>query len=446
MLLSKVSSALGFAALATATLQIIPGGTWTATNTGKHIQAHGAGVIEVDGTYYLIGEDKTDGSAFQNVNCYSSKDLVQWGYVGALLTRQSSGDLGPNRVVERPKVIYNSSTKQYVLYMHIDDSSYGEAKVGVATGSSPCGTYSYRGSFQPLGQQSRDTNLFQDDDGTAYLLTEDRANGLRIDKLSPDYLTVSGATYLWPDAIEAPAMIKKNGVYFIFGSHLTGWDANDNVYSTSTSISGPWSSWKTFAPSGTNTFDSQTNYILPVGSNVMYMGDRWHSDNLMASTYIWLPLTLSGTTASMPTSYVNWLPSTFAGGPSENSYEGESATLGGGAKSVACSGCSGGKAAGYVGGTGGTDGAVTFSGVQSNVAARTTVRIKFENGNTGQRFASVRINGVAQTVAFLPTDGGNTPESSSLNVDLKQGANEIVVQGTGADWGPDVDRLMVPVS
>ncbi len=137
------------------------------------MQAHGAGVIKVGSTYYMIGEDKTNGSAFQNVNCYSSTNLVEWTYVGALLSQTSSGDLGPNRVVERPKVIYNDSTGKYVLYMHIDSSSYGEAKVGVATGNSVCGSYTYQGSFQPLGFQSRDLGLFKDDDGSAYLLTED---------------------------------------------------------------------------------------------------------------------------------------------------------------------------------------------------------------------------------------------------------------------------------
>jgi beta-xylosidase len=121
----------------------------------------------------MIGEDKTNGSAFQNVNCYSSTDLVQWTYVGALLSQTSSGDLGPNRVVERPKVIYNSSTKKYVLYMHIDSSDYSEAKVGVATGDSVCGKYTYLGSWRPLGYQSRDMGLFQDDNGKAYLLSED---------------------------------------------------------------------------------------------------------------------------------------------------------------------------------------------------------------------------------------------------------------------------------
>lgn len=30
-----------------------------------------------------------------------------------------------------------------------------------------------------------------------------------------------------------------------------------------------------------------------------YMGDRWVSTDLAASTYIWLPLTISGTTATL---------------------------------------------------------------------------------------------------------------------------------------------------
>ncbi|KAI3326438.1 carbohydrate-binding module family 35 protein [Xylariaceae sp. AK1471] len=432
---------------ASASLQIVPGGTWTATNTGAHVQAHGAGVIKVGSTYYLIGEDKTKGSAFQNVNCYSSTNLVEWTYVGALLSQTSSGDLGPNRVVERPKVIYNDSTKKYVLYMHIDSSSYGEAKVGVATGSSPCGSYTYQGSFQPLGFQSRDLGLFKDDDGSAYLLTEDRANGLRIDQLSADYLSVTKSTYLWKDSIEAPAILKRQGTYYMFGSKLTGWDPNDNVYSTATSLSGPWSAWKTFADSGSNTYSSQTNYILPLGDGAIYMGDRWVSSNLMRSTYVWLPLTFSGTTVTMK-NYVNWTPNvsagTWAAGPSETAPEAEAATFANGAKTLSCSGCSGSTSVGYIGGS--TSGSVTFSGVSSGAATRTSIRIKYLNGDSSQRFATVSINGASQKVAFLPTENG-TPGSSTLNADLKSGTtNTVVITTTDGTWGPDVDRIMVPNS
>lgn len=98
-------------------------------------------MIRVNGTYYIIGEDKSQGSAFVNVNCYSSTDLVRWRYEGALLSRTGSGDLGPNRIIERPKVIYNDQTKKYVLWMHVDSSNYGDAKVGVATGDTVCGKY-----------------------------------------------------------------------------------------------------------------------------------------------------------------------------------------------------------------------------------------------------------------------------------------------------------------
>lgn len=141
--------------------------------TGRHLQAHGSGIIKVDNTYYMIGEDKLNGSSFQNVNCYASTNLVDWKFDGALLSRTASGELGPNRVVERPKVIYNKSTKKYVLYMHVEDSGYKEAKVGVAIADTVCGKYEYLGSSQPMGNQSRDMGLYQDDDGTGYLLSED---------------------------------------------------------------------------------------------------------------------------------------------------------------------------------------------------------------------------------------------------------------------------------
>ncbi|KAI1371282.1 carbohydrate-binding module family 35 protein [Hypoxylon crocopeplum] len=444
LLLAALSS------LTEASLQVVSGGTWTTSNN-EHLQAHGAGIIKVDSTYYLIGEDKTGGSAFQNVNCYSSPDLVQWTYVGALLSRTSSGDLGPNRVVERPKVVYNASTRKYVLYMHIDSSNYGDAKVGVATGDTVCGKYTYVSSFRPLNHQSRDMGLFVDDDGAGYLLSEDRENGLRIMRLSDDYLSVTASTYLWGDSIEAPALLKLNGRYYMFGSKLTGWDPNDNVYSTSTSLTSGWSAWKTFADAGSKTYTSQTNFVLPVGSNAaIYLGDRWKSTNLMASTYVWLPLTISGTTVTMPNAE-SWVPnvsttssSASAAKPAENAYEGEVARYGGQARNVNCGGCSGGVAAGYVGGP--DKGTVTFSGVRSDADARSTVRIRYVNGDSGPRYANVRVNGgAALKIAFLPTAG--SVSASTLHVDLKAGsANEIVVEGVGDAWGPDVDRLIVPVS
>lgn len=131
--------------------------------------------LRTECTHYhpRVGEDKTNGTAFININCYSSTNLVEWRYEGALLSRTASGDTGPGRVIERPKVMYNKNTNKYVLWMHIDSSNYGEAKIGVATGNTVCGKYTYLRSERPLGFESRDSGVYVDDDGKGYLLTED---------------------------------------------------------------------------------------------------------------------------------------------------------------------------------------------------------------------------------------------------------------------------------
>lgn len=279
---------------------IVPGQLWTAGDAS--LQAHSAGIIKVGVTWYWIGENKTHGSSFYANSCYSSTDLVHWKFVNDTLKLQPSGDLGPDRIVERPKILYNARTKTYVMYMHIDDAKYQEAKVGVATSTTVCGDYHYRGSFRPLGFQSRDIGLFQDKEGSAYLLSEDRVNGLRIDALSGDYLSVTKTVAVLPD-MEAPAMIRVGNTYYIFCSHLTGWDTNDNQYATAPSPAGPWSALKGFAPAGSHTFNSQTTFVLPVAgkksTTYIYMGDRWQPKDLVHSTYIWLPLTISGTSVSM---------------------------------------------------------------------------------------------------------------------------------------------------
>ncbi len=290
-------------------------GTVEYDTSGNVIQAHGGGLIKVGSTYYWLGEDKTNGSPFQNIKCYSSTDLKNWTFVRNVLTQQSSGDLGPSRVVERPHVIYNSSTQQYVMYMHIDNSSYSERKAGVATSSSVCGAYSYRGSSKPLGHDSLDDNLFLDG-GTAYFMSEDRTNAkLQIYQLSSDFLSVSSLVKTLPQ-YEAPTIAKIGGTYYIFGSHLTGWSTNDNQYATASSITGTWSSWRSFAPSGTNTCNSQTTSIQPIAgsstTSYIFMGDRWNSGNLTDSRYVWEPLSVSGTTASI-TCRDSWTVDTATG-------------------------------------------------------------------------------------------------------------------------------------
>lgn len=298
--LASTSQVAWTGGLAADSPSIVSGVRWQAGS--QSLQAHGGGIIRVGRLWYWIGENKTHGGTFYANSCYSSRDLVHWKFVNDTLNLQPSGDLGLNRVVERPKILYNARTRTYVMYMHIDDARYAEAKVGVATSPTVCGKYAYRESFRPLGFESRDIGLFQDSDGSAYLLSEDREHGLRIDALSDDYLHVTRAVAVLPD-MEAPAMIKADGRYYLFCSHLSGWNTNDNQYATAPALRGPWSGLADFAPAGTRTFNSQTTFVLPVmgkkATTYIYMGDRWMPKDLASSTYVWLPLNLSGSSASM---------------------------------------------------------------------------------------------------------------------------------------------------
>lgn len=251
---------------------------------------------------------------------------------------------------------------------------------------------------------------------------------------------------MWPEKYESPAILKKNGIYFMFASHLTGWQSNDNLYSTAKSLSGPWTPWTLFAPAGSKTFNSQTTYILPISKNLtIYMGDRWVDGNLMRSTYVWLPLEIEDTKATLTNQEhwsIDWKAETWLPGPKEDSYEAETATFSGGARVLNCSGCSGGKLVGYVGGP--ENGAVTFEKVISIKDERKTVRIFSPNGDRTQRYANVSVNGEkAVRIAFIPSSRENVPAVSVVNLEFKAGVNSVKIEGLDAGWGPDLDRLAV---
>lgn len=219
------------------------------------------------------------------------------------------------------------------------------------------------------------------------------------------------------------------------------------MYSYATSLAGPWSEWAEFADDGANTYSSQTSFILPFGDSAIYMGDRWQPSNLMRSTYVWLPLSISGETDIWLTNRVNWIPNVDDGtweiGPTESRYEGEDGTLSNGAEAVACSGCSGSSAAGYIGGSSG--GSVDFESVSSDADTKTSIRMRYANGDSTERYGIVTVNGVAHQVAFLPTGDGQTTGSSIVHVDLQSGTgNTLSITAAGGDYGPDLDVVFVP--
>ena len=286
------------------------GGFWSDTG-GQRIEAHGAGLIKVGDTWYWIGEDKShNAGTFKGVNAYASRDLGHWELRHAIITKSTSPELAASgRIIERPKVIHNDTTNQFVMWLHWDGNSYADAEAGVFTSPTVDGDYTLRSHFRPNRNMSRDDTLFKDDDGKAYFISAANENAdLMLYELSDDYLTIKRQVMRLSTAKrEAPAMFKQGGRYFIITSGATGWDPNQAQYFSAASIEGPWTALTNIG--NNTTFDSQSAYALPVqgtqATTVIFMGDRWQDPDLVGSKYIWLPLKISGMSLSLDY-YAEW--------------------------------------------------------------------------------------------------------------------------------------------
>ncbi len=184
------------------------------------------------------------------------------------------------------------------MWMHIDYSDYSLANAGVAISDSPTGPFQYLGNSRPNNAMSRDMTLFKDDDGKAYLFSSSENNAtMYVSLLTNDYLHQSG-TYkrnLISQSREAPAVFKYNNKYFMISSGTTGWAPNEARYAVANSPLGPWTLMGNPCV-GLNadiTFGGQSTYVLPVKGKqgkFIFMADKWNSNSLISSTYIWLPL------------------------------------------------------------------------------------------------------------------------------------------------------------
>ncbi|GGF22187.1 glycoside hydrolase family 43 protein [Flavobacterium limi] len=330
-----------------------PGKLWKDTD-GVHINAHGGGVIFVDGIYYWYGEFKTEGkggnTALKGVSCYSSKDLYNWHNEGIVLKVEENlkSEITKGCIMERPKVVFNKKTGKYVMWFHLElkGKGYDAARAGVAMSDSPKGPFTYKKSYRPnkgvwpigfkeewksasadqknlkswtpewltaiengmlvrrdfeKGQMSRDMTIYVDDDEKAYLIHSSEENlTLHISELTDDYLDFTDKwTRMSPAGHnEAPAVFKKDGIYYMITSGCTGWDPNEARSFKSKSIWGPWESLGNpcIGKDAELTFHSQSTYIFPVlgkKDQFIFMADRWKPDNPIDGTYIWLPIKIN---------------------------------------------------------------------------------------------------------------------------------------------------------
>lgn len=287
---------------------VIENGISLYDRQGNALHAHGAGMIKVGEVYYWYGENRYEADqSFKSVRLYKSNNLKDWDFVNDILTDQSDPDLNFAKI-ERPKIIHNPNTGQYIMWMHKEGGdNYGQARAAVAVSDSIDGDYRYLGSFRPLGHMSRDCTAFVDDDGAAYFLSAANENAdLHLYRLSDDFTEIASLeTQIWVGQHrEAPALTKYNGQYYLLTSGTSGWDPNQAKYGTAPSILGPWSSTSNIG-NGT-TFDSQPTFILTLDGSTttsyLYLGDRWLDPEYKDSKYVWLPLEFSAN----GTPQLNW--------------------------------------------------------------------------------------------------------------------------------------------
>jgi len=270
---------------------VIVNGTQFKDTSGNVIHAHGGGMLKHGDYYYWYGEYRDDSNLFLGVSCYRSKDLVNWEYRGEVLSRNSAPELNHCNI-ERPKVMYNASTGEFVMWMHWENGiNYGQARAAVAYSKTPDGKFTYIRSFRPMqdtgvmdhglpGYMSRDCNVFVDTDGKGYFISAANENmDLHLYELTPDYKNIASlkAKLFVGQQREAPCLIKRNGYYYLITSGCTGWNPNQAKYAYSKDLASGWS--QLYNLGNSTTYRSQPTFIIPVqgssGTSYLYMGDRW---------------------------------------------------------------------------------------------------------------------------------------------------------------------------
>lgn len=302
-----------------------PGKEWL-DNNGKHINAHGGGIIQYGDTYYWYGENRPDrGFSTQlGVEVFSSKDLMNWKDEGVALavSEEAGNDIERGCIMERPKVLYNGQTGKFVMLFHLElkGKGYAAARVGFAESDSPTGPFRYIRSLRPNagiwpygmtaeqieeakkqdpneykewwtqpwrkairkgmflsrdmegGQMSRDMTVYVDEDGKAYHIYSSEDNlTIQIAELTADYLDYTGKYIrVAPGGQnEAPTLFKHDGRYWLICSGCTGWAPNEARMFVADTLMGEWKQLPSpfkggDAPHGpaNKTFGAQGTHIL----------------------------------------------------------------------------------------------------------------------------------------------------------------------------------------
>lgn len=270
-----------------------PGREWLDTN-GKPIQAHGGSILVSDGCYYWYGEnkEKTDGKNgiwHWGVRCYRSNDLYNWEDCGLIIPPDETDEqspLHPASMMDRPHILYNQRTKQYVCWLKIMERN-GEQTETVLTAERITGPYTIvRKGLRPLGMSAGDFDLAAAPDGKGYYFFERVHIETIIADLTEDYTNVTGyySTHFPqtqpPFVREATAHFVRRGKHYLVTSGTTGYLPNPSQIAVADTWHGPYRVLGDPHPGDESqtSFHSQITSVFKVpGKRDLYiaLADRW---------------------------------------------------------------------------------------------------------------------------------------------------------------------------
>lgn len=249
--------------------EIRPGIPWY-DDSGNIIDAHGAGLLLHNGTYYWYGSRRQmNASGTQmdgGIALYSSKDLYSWRFESIVLSVFNCSSNNTHRIsvghdgddsypppscangngldLERPKVVQcGGSGGKFVMWVR--GTGYGNSPqlLAVLTSDAPTGPFTFASNASgsddpfmtiakgiknfPAGYQFADATLFQDpqtDKTFVYWRTRittglDGPTGFRAMELTEDCLDVqprSDTRVFETPNREGPAMFLHNGLYYLW--------------------------------------------------------------------------------------------------------------------------------------------------------------------------------------------------------------------------------------
>jgi hypothetical protein len=291
---------------------------------GNAVDAHDGEISVFNGTYYLYGTAydcgyrwRAPGAPFCGFKVYSSPDLTHWtdrGYLFDPTTSQwQTRCNGDTYGCFRPHVVFDAATRTYALWINVYDNSVG---FRVFTSASPTGPYveaavptlAVNNDAPVAGVNNGDHTVFVDDDGTAYVAYTDWRSGgdIVVERLNSSYLSGTGDfVRLHQSATEAPALFKRNGIYYItYSDPNCGYCGGTGTsYRTATTPLGTWSAATKVT---TNSCGGQPAFVSAIPTNsgtaYLYASDLWNNGNSSEAlaNYFWAPLSFSSTGAIQP--------------------------------------------------------------------------------------------------------------------------------------------------